>query len=40
MAAGFKGATFAKARRDVRNPISPVAAHPRFEALPPEPGAT
>lgn len=35
MAAGFKGATFAKARRDVRNPISPVAAHPRFEALPP-----
>ena len=38
MAEGFKGATFAKARRDVGNPISPAADHPRFEPLPPYTG--
>jgi len=38
MAQGFKGATFAKARREVGNPISAAAEHPRFEALPPYTG--
>ncbi|MGF6933598.1 putative phosphodiesterase [Paraburkholderia sp. UCT70] len=34
MAQGFTGATFAKARRQVGDPVSPAAPHPRFEALP------
>ncbi|WP_164707997.1 metallophosphoesterase [Paraburkholderia phosphatilytica] len=34
MATGFKGATFAKQRRKVGNPVSPAAEHARFEPLP------